>query len=138
VTQQPPSLPPPPDDFSPPPPPGGSGYPLPRPPGGFDQSLSPGDSGYPLPPPPGEFGYSPPSGSPGRPVGINRLAIASLVASLLGLLTFGIATIVGLICGIVALNQIKRTGEGGRGFAQAAIISGVLVILWILLIKIKF
>jgi hypothetical protein len=85
----------------PPPPPGGYGYP---------------------PPPLGGYGYPPPQG-----VGTNGMAIASLVCSLFGWLCI-IGPILGLIFGILALNQIKQTGQGGRGMAIAGIVIGALVI----------
>jgi uncharacterized membrane protein len=83
---------------------------------------------YPPPPPPG--GYPPPG--PGYPppppaAGTNTLAIASLVSSLLGWLC-GIGPILGLVFGFIALNQIKKTGQGGRGLALAGIIIGAVAI----------
>ena len=57
------------------------------------------------------------------------MAIASLVSSLLGWLC-GIGPILGLIFGFIALNQIKKTGEGGRGLALAGIIIGALAIVF--------
>jgi hypothetical protein len=104
VSDQPPSYPPPPP---PPPPPGGYGYPPPQQPGGY--------------------GYPPPSGYPQQSSGTNGMAIASLVCSLLGWLCV-IGPILGLVFGFVALNQIKQTGQGGRGMALAGIIIGVLVL----------
>ncbi len=101
MTDQPPSYPP-------PPPPGGYGYPPPQQPGGY---------GY---PPPG-------SGYPQQTPGTNGLAIASLVCSLLGWLC-GIGPILGLVFGFIALNQIKQTGQGGRGMALAGIIIGAVAI----------
>jgi len=53
----------------------------------------------------------------------NTLAIVSLVASILG----GFA-IVGIITGHMALNQIKRTGENGRGLALAGLIVGYIAV----------
>jgi len=47
----------------------------------------------------------------------NTLAIVALVLAIL----IGLP---GAICGHVALNQIKRTGEGGRGLALAGVIIG--------------
>ncbi|WP_245835829.1 DUF4190 domain-containing protein [Mycobacterium rhizamassiliense] len=88
------------------------------------------------PPPPGDYpppgpGYPPPGPGyppPGQPAaGTNTLAIASLVSSLLGWLC-GIGPILGLIFGFIALNQIKKTGEGGRGLALAGIIIGAIAI----------
>ena len=101
MTEQPPDY--------PPPPPGGYGY----------------------PPPPGGYSYPPPSGypPPGYPqgTGTNGLAIASLVCSLFGWLCI-VGPILGVIFGFVALGQIKRTHEGGRGLAIAGIIVGAFVL----------
>lgn len=49
----------------------------------------------------------------------NTLAIIALVASFF-------ISIVGIVLGHVALNQIKTTGEGGRGLAVAALVIGYL------------
>ena len=59
------------------------------------------------------YGYP----GPPQPAGTNGLAIASLVVSFF-------CSIVGIILGFVALNQIKRTGQGGRGLAIAGIVIG--------------
>lgn len=64
----------------------------------------------------------------------NTLAIVGMVLSLVGILV-GITAIVGAILGHVALGQIKRTGEGGRGFALTAVIAGwVITGIWLLII----
>ncbi|MCQ9385691.1 DUF4190 domain-containing protein [Brevibacterium moorei] len=47
----------------------------------------------------------------------NSLAIAAIIC-------VWFVSLVGLILGYIALNQIKRTGEGGRGMALAAVIIG--------------
>ncbi|MEU5693699.1 DUF4190 domain-containing protein [Actinosynnema sp. NPDC020468] len=78
------------------------------------------------PPPPG---YYPP---PMPPRGTNGLAIASLI------LAFVFAP-VGIVLGIMARNQIRRTGEDGMGLATAGMILSIVftaigiiaVILWI-------
>jgi hypothetical protein len=61
------------------------------------------------------------------------MAILSLVCSVLGL-ACGIGSIVGIVLGFVALNQIKQTGQGGRGLALAGIIVGAvlfaLAVIW--------
>lgn len=61
----------------------------------------------------------------------NLLAILSLV----GAFVFSLA---GLILGIIALKQIKQTGEQGRGLALAGIIissiSIVLVIIYVIVV----
>jgi len=133
-------------NHAPPPPPGyqqPSGYPPPSyPPPGYAPPPSyppPGDTGYAPPPSYGSApgtGYPPPSygstqGFPGgysggyqQPVATNPLAIWSLVASLIGILC-GIGSIVGIVLGVMALNQIKQTRQGGHGLAVAGIIVGV-------------
>ena len=91
---------------------GGYGYP---PVGG-----NPPYGSYP-PPPPGSYpppgGYPPPYQQPMTPE-TNSMAIASLVVSLL------CCGPVGLVLGLVALNQITASGEGGRGLALAGTILG--------------
>jgi hypothetical protein len=57
----------------------------------------------------------------------NVLAIVSLVTSILG---FGL---VGVITGHIGLNQIKKTGEEGRGLAIAGLIIGYIQIAAVLL-----
>lgn len=100
------------------------------PPGGYPP---PGQyGGYPPPPP----GYGPPSYPSWYPVpdqagnypaaaGTNRLAIGSLVASAIGLVC-GIGSILGVVLGFIALNQIKNTGQAGRGLAVAGIAVGAV------------
>ncbi|CAN5241512.1 hypothetical protein BH11ACT5_BH11ACT5_21060 [soil metagenome] len=50
----------------------------------------------------------------------NTLSILALVAAF-------VVSVAGVVLGIIALAQIHRTREGGRGLAIAAIIIGVLV-----------
>jgi hypothetical protein len=57
--------------------------------------------------------------------GTNLLAIASLI----GAFVFPPA---GLVCGLIAKSQIRRTGEEGDGLATAGIIISVIaIVLWI-------
>ncbi|MFX1818385.1 DUF4190 domain-containing protein [Pseudarthrobacter sp. CC4] len=49
----------------------------------------------------------------------NTLAIAALISSFF-------VSLLGIILGHIALNQIKTTGEGGRGLAIAALVIGYL------------
>ena len=60
----------------------------------------------------------------------NGLAIAALITSFF-------VSILGIILGFVALNQIKSTGEQGRGLALAGIIIGFVsvgvVLLWVII-----
>lgn len=64
----------------------------------------------------------------------NGLSIASLIASILGIigvLPF-VGSLAGAIMGHISLGQIKRTGEGGRGMALAGVIVGWAgVALWV-------
>ncbi|KXC06884.1 DUF4190 domain-containing protein [Microbacterium hominis] len=56
----------------------------------------------------------------------NVLAIISMIAAILGfvwILPF-IGSLGGAIMGHISLNQIKKTGEGGRGMALAGVIVG--------------
>jgi hypothetical protein len=80
----------------------------------------------------GPYGYGPwghhgPAGRPyGAPVSVNALAVAALV---LGVLCFLPAA--GLVLGLVALRQIRRNGQSGRGLAIAgAVLSSVGLVLW--------
>jgi Domain of unknown function (DUF4190) len=141
---------PPTSDYPPPayPPPSGYG------PTGYQDAPGYGGPSYPPPPPaygqpyppPGYgAGYGGPPGYPGRydpyqpyrdrSHETNGLAIGSLVTSIAGgvlgiPLSFvcyvGILIpIVGAVLGVVALSQIKRTNQQGRGFAIAGIAIGV-------------
>lgn len=85
----------------------------------------PGYGPPPSAPPPG---YGPPPGFPppgyGQGQGVpttNTLAIVAFVTTFL-------CTPAGLVCGILALGQIKKSGEQGRGLALAAVILSSLVI----------
>ena len=73
----------------------------------------------------------------GQPTGAktNTLAIVSLVASLIGLVS-GIGFLVGIICGHISLGQIKKTGEQGRGLAIAGLIIGYVGIVLSIIITI--
>jgi hypothetical protein len=51
------------------------------------------------------------------PAKTNSLAIAALVSSFF-------ISLLGVILGHIALNQIKTTGEGGRGLAIAGLVIG--------------
>lgn len=75
---------------------------------------------YPPAPP---VGYTP---YPEQKSGTNVLAIIALV----GAFVFPLA---GVICGHIALSQIKRTGESGRGLAIAGLVIGYIYIAFIIL-----
>jgi hypothetical protein len=48
--------------------------------------------------------------------------VLAIVALILGI----VVPIGGIICGPIALGQIKRTGEAGRGLAMAGLIIGIV------------
>ena len=75
------------------------------------------------------YGYAA-GGMPGK---TNGMAIASLVLSLLTL-ACGFTWILGIIFGHVALSQIKRTGEGGRGMAVAGLVIGYVCLVGTILL----
>ncbi|WP_305093539.1 DUF4190 domain-containing protein [Prescottella sp. R16] len=107
------------------------------PPPQFGQPQQFGTPGYGQPQP---YGQMPPSyptapygGYPQHPVpvGTNGLAIGSLIASSLGFF-YGFPALVGIVLGVLALGQIKRTGQQGRGLAIAGIVvGGVFVTLFL-------
>jgi drug/metabolite transporter (DMT)-like permease len=65
--------------------------------------------------------------------GTNPLAIASLVASFTGFLCC-IGSIVAMVLGAIALDQIKRTRQEGFGLAVAGIVIGVATLVVMLVI----
>jgi hypothetical protein len=72
------------------------------------------------------YGAAPAYGYQQQAPKTNTLAIVSLIASLAGLIT-GISAIVGIITGHIALGQIKKTGENGRGLALGGVIAGYVI-----------
>ncbi len=87
----------------------------------------PSSPSYPTPYAPWGQGYSPYN----RPTPVNGVAIASLV---LGILCF--LPGLGLLLGIVALAQIRKKGERGKGMAiSGAALSAVGLALWALLLS---
>ncbi|MGX5696471.1 DUF4190 domain-containing protein [Agromyces soli] len=71
------------------------------------------------------------------PAKTNALAVVSLFASIVGLLT-GIGLIVGIVCGHIALSQIKKRGEQGRGSALAGLIIGYVGLVLGIIILVVF
>ncbi|MGY4711871.1 DUF4190 domain-containing protein [Mycolicibacterium sp. CBM1] len=65
---------------------------------------------------------------PTKPPGTNGKAIAALVTSLAGLLLCGLPSIAGIILGIVAMRETKRTGQDGFGLAVAGVAIGAAVL----------
>lgn len=96
-----------------------------QPPSGQDHHGQP-QQGYQPPgyPPQGYHpqGYPPPGyGYPPHP-GTNGLAIASLVLGILWI--YWVGSILALVFGYVARNQIKASGQTGAGMAVAGIVLG--------------
>lgn len=99
----------------------GAGYP------GYPSNYPGYPSGYPSP----YTGYSADPYDPyrqTRPPGTNGMAIGALVTSLAGLLCCALPSIVGIILGVMAMRETKRTGQDGYGLALAAVIIGGLVL----------
>jgi hypothetical protein len=84
---------------------------------------------------PGAYGYGYPTAR------TNPLAIVSFVASLAAFFLWFVGSLTAIITGHIALSQIKKSGEGGRGLALAGLIIGyvgigmtaLIVILYILI-----
>ena len=65
------------------------------------------------------------------------MAIAGFVISLVG---FGYLNWLGVVFGIIALNQIKKSngGQSGRGMAIAGIVIGALTVIGAILLAVAF
>jgi hypothetical protein len=118
----------PPPNFGPPP-----GFPAGYPPPGYPPPGYPPpgpQGGYP-PPYQGGYGYQP--YGQGQPSGTNGKAIAALITSIVGLLFCGAPAIVGLVLGVMAMRETKRSGQDGHGMALAGVIIGALAVVgWLL------
>ncbi|HEX4442555.1 MAG TPA: DUF4190 domain-containing protein [Galbitalea sp.] len=73
-----------------------------------------------------------PPAAPVAAVG-QRTNVLAIVALILGI----VVPIGGIICGPIALSQIKRTGEAGAGLAKAGLIIGIIltvltIIIWVI------
>jgi hypothetical protein len=68
-----------------------------------------------------------PGDPPPRSAATNKMAVASLVCSLVGWLLI-VGPLFGLIFGFVALHQINETGQRGRGMALAGIVLGGILV----------
>lgn len=66
-----------------------------------------------------------------KPPGTNGKAIAALVVALTGLACCGFPSIVGLVLGVIAMSECRRTGQDGYGLALAGVIvAAVVIALW--------
>jgi hypothetical protein len=66
----------------------------------------------------------------------NSLATAALVLGLLEFVTMGITAIPAIICGHIARNQIRQTGEQGDGMAVTGLVLGYLAVAFVAFIGI--
>ncbi len=93
----------------------------------------PGYPGYPY----GSNPYDP--YRPTKPPGTNGKAIAALITSLLGLPCCGLPSIAGVILGVMAMRETRRTGQDGYGIALAgAIIGGLVIAIWAFYLLVTF
>lgn len=96
----------------------------------------------PVPTPGGATPPAPPTAPPAQPTypayGQTTPGYYAPPTNTLAILALVLAFVIspgGIICGHIALNQIKRTGEGGRGLALAGLIIGyVFTGFWVLYI----
>jgi Domain of unknown function (DUF4190) len=79
------------------------------------------------PPPAAPYGYSPYQ----QTQGTNGFAIASLVLGIIWI--YWIGSILAVIFGFVAMNQIKQRNQGGRGMAIAGLVLGFIGIGFLIL-----
>ena len=98
----------------------------------------PADAGLPPPvyPPPYPGAYYPGAYDPYRPTkppGTNGKAITALVTAIAGFFCCGLPSIAGLIFGVIAMRETRRTGQDGYAIALVAtIIGGLVTAGWIL------
>lgn len=83
-------------------------------------------------PGPQAYQYGPPGYAPAPAPPTNVMAVWSLVSSILGItLLPAVGSVAGVVLGHIAMSQLKRTGESGRGLAIAGLVvgySGVVII----------
>jgi Domain of unknown function (DUF4190) len=81
---------------------------------------------YPAYYPAAGYGYDP--YRPMKPPGTNGKAIGALVCSVVGLMCCGLTSIIGVVLGVIAMRETKRTGQDGWGIALAGTIIGALAV----------
>ncbi|MCK2220902.1 DUF4190 domain-containing protein [Actinomadura sp. ATCC 31491] len=88
-------------------------------------------------PPSGAYGYNP-YAAPPPPRPTNGMAVASLVLGIVGMISCGLTSIVGVILGHIALNRIKRSGEEGQGLAVGGLVTSYIMVVVNVLLLIWF
>ncbi|MEZ5116892.1 MAG: DUF4190 domain-containing protein [Candidatus Nanopelagicales bacterium] len=96
----------------------------PAPPGGSPYAAPSYGPGYAVPP---AYAATPPAYAAPPPPSTNGFAVAALICGLLAFLT-GITAVLGIIFGLVALSQIKKTGQQGRGMAIAGLVISIVIL----------
>ena len=83
--------------------------------------------------------YQPPAGPPPSAPPNNQLAVGAIIASAIGLLC-GIGSIIGIVLGVVAKNQIKASNgtQGGDNLATIGIVLGAVGIVLNILWRVRF
>ncbi|NYJ74118.1 DUF4190 domain-containing protein [Allobranchiibius huperziae] len=98
------------------------------------------------PPPPGDYGQGGGfqqgdlGGGPVQPQR-NQKALIGLICSIVGFLCCGVLSIVGIVLGVLARNEIRASGgrQEGEGMATAAIIVGIIsLILGVVIAIVRF
>lgn len=78
-----------------------------------------------------DYQPTPPSSTPyDSSAPVQKTNVLAIVALILGI----VVPIGGIICGPIALGQIKRTGENGRGLALAGLVIGIVLTLGYILL----
>jgi len=85
------------------------------------------DSATPPPAPPAAPPAQPVYPAYGQPAAPGYYAPPTNTLAILALVLSFVVSLGGIICGHIALSQIKRTGEGGRGLALAGLIIGYVI-----------
>lgn len=106
-----------------------AGLPPPVYPPVYPGAAPPGYGAVPYPAYPSYPSYPAYPGYPARPPGTNGKAIAALATALGGLICCGLPSIVGLVLGIIAMRETRRTGQKGFGLAAAAVVISTLLII---------
>jgi Domain of unknown function (DUF4190) len=117
------------------PPPGVYQPPAVGPAGSYQQPAYPGAAGG-QPAAYGQPGYRPfgQYGPPVPPVKTNGLAVAAMCCGFGQIILWVLSGIPAIILGFIALNQIKKTGEQGRGMAVTGIVLGFLGLAFLLFV----
>ncbi len=101
----------------------------------FGQGPPPSGPSFGQPPPGTPFGQPPPQapfgGAPAKPK-TNQLALVSVIAGALGWFAVPIAaSVIAIVTGHMARNEIRKTGEEGDNLAIAGLVLGYLHLVFV-------